>query len=277
MAELIGGRAPWQKRKAVELVTLRSLDWFNHSQSLEPTGCITSAEAEAFLCSQSMRIVTAAAWPEPEDLHGSRRCSGRGKRVAQRGLIMARFWTTLRPDMIDPPADSDGAPSERPESALFETVYAELKLRARRMRLGHGDSTLDTTALVHESFLKIMDALPGVRDREHLYRLASLAMRQLLIDNMRERSAEKRGGGLQRVDLEAVEVPIADSGLAWASIYEAIQRLDKLDSRMADVFLLRTFGDLGFEDIAALLDCSKSSAHRDFDAARAYLLSATQA
>lgn len=190
---------------------------------------------------------------------------------------MARFWTTLRPDMIDPPAAPGGAPSERPQSALFETVYAELKLRASRMRLGHGDSTMDTTALVHESFLKIMDALPGVRDREHLYRLASLAMRQLLIDSLRERGAEKRGGAMQRIDLEAVEVPVADSGFAWASTHQAIRRLDRINPRMADVFLLRTFGDLGFEDIAALLDCSKSSAHRDFEAARAFLLSATQA
>lgn len=178
--------------------------------------------------------------------------------------------------MIDPAGDTHGAHSPHAQNALFEMVYAELKLRARRMRLGHGDSTMDTTALVHESFLKIMGALPGVRDREHLYRLASLAMRQLLIDSLRERSAEKRGGDLQRVDLEAVEVPIADSGLAWASTYEAIQRLDKLNPRMADVFLLRAFGDLGFEDIAALLDCSRSSAHRDFEAARAYLLSTTQ-
>lgn len=179
--------------------------------------------------------------------------------------------------MIDTLADPDGAESARPTPALFETVYAELKLRASRMRLGHGDSTMDTTALVHESFLKIMDALPGVRDRQHLYRLASLAMRQLLIDSMRDRGAEKRGGAMQRIDLEAVEVPVADSGFAWASTYEAIQRLDKLNPRMADVFLLRAFGDLGFEDIAALLDCSKSSAHRDFEAARAFLLSASQA
>lgn len=141
------------------------------------------------------------------------------------------------------------------------------------MRRGHGDSTLDTTALVHESFLKILDVLPGVRDREHLYRLASLAMRQLLVDNLRERNTEKRGWALHRVDLDAVEVPVADSGLEWASTYEAIMRLDKINPRMADVFLLRTFGDLGFGDISVLLDCSKSSAHRDFEAARAFLLS----
>jgi len=192
--------------------------------------------------------------------------------VANRSNIAVVSMPSGR-EMTAKPVDIDHERAAHAGSGLFEAVYAELKARASRMRLGHGDSTLDTTALVHESFLKVMDALPGVRDREHLYRLASLAMRQILIDNIRERGAEKRGGDLQRVDLEAIEVPSADSGFDWASTYEAIQRLDRLSPRMADVFLLRTFGHLGFEEIAPLLDCSKSSAHRDFEAARAYLLS----
>lgn len=163
------------------------------------------------------------------------------------------------------------------QAPLFQAIYADLKVRASRMRRGHGDSTLDTTALVHESFLKILDVLPGIRDREHLYRLAAVAMRQLLVDSLRERHTEKRGGALQRIGIEAVEVPVIDSGLEWASAHEAIRKLDRISPRMADVFLLRTFGDLGFEDIATLLACSKSSAHRDFEAARAFLLSINEA
>lgn len=159
------------------------------------------------------------------------------------------------------------------QSDLFAAVYSELKTRARRLRRGHSTATLDTTALVHESFLKIMDSRPQIRDREHLYRLAALAMRQLLVDNIRQRQTEKRGGELNRIDLDGLEVPDMDSGIEWASAQEAIARLERLSPRMADVFLLRAFGDLGFEDIAALLACSKSSAHRDYEAAKAFLLS----
>lgn len=159
------------------------------------------------------------------------------------------------------------------QSDLFVAVYSELKARARRMRRGHSEATLNTTALVHESFLKIMDSRPQIQTREHLYRLAALAMRQLLVDSGRQRQAEKHGGALKRVELEGLEIADIDSGAEWASAQEAIGRLDRLNPRMADVFLLRAFGDLGFEDIAALLECSKSSAHRDYEAARAYLLS----
>ncbi len=168
--------------------------------------------------------------------------------------------------------ESQSLPTLDSQQELLVAVYAELKARARRLRRSHSEATLSTTALVHESFLKIMESNPRIRDREHLYRLAALAMRQLLVDRTRERNAEKRGGDLQRVDLEGLEIPEVDSGAEWANVQQAIDRLDRLNPRMADVFMLRAFGDLGYEEIAELLDCSKSSAHRDYEAARAYLL-----
>lgn len=172
--------------------------------------------------------------------------------------------------------DTDAVPEQAEEphdqQQLLVAVYAELKARARRIRRGHADGTLNTTALVHESFLKIMESNPRIRDREHLHRLAALAMRQLLIDKVRERQAEKRGGDLQRVDLDDLDIAEVDSEAEWTQVQQAMERLDKLSPRMADVFLLRAFGDLGYEEIADLLECSKSSAHRDFEAARAFLL-----
>lgn len=155
----------------------------------------------------------------------------------------------------------------------FEEVYLDLKRRARNLRQSQPGHTLDTTALVHESFLKLAQAGASPNDRAHLFRLAALAMRQVLIDDLRERAAHKRGGDLQRVELTDLELPQADPAEGLAEVLQALERLQAVDPRLADVFSLRAIGGLAFEDIANLLEVSRTTAQRDFDAARAYLLS----
>jgi RNA polymerase sigma factor (TIGR02999 family) len=159
----------------------------------------------------------------------------------------------------------------------FEDIYLDLKRRARALRSGQNSHTLDTTALVHESFLKLAEAEAGAsasaKDRAHLFRLAALAMRQVLIDHLRERQANKRGGDLQRVDLTDIELPVEDPAQGLTEVLQALERLQALDARLADVFALRAFAGLGFEDIGGLLERSRSAVQRDFETARAYLLS----
>lgn len=166
--------------------------------------------------------------------------------------------------------------SQRPvvdDPALFADIYHELKQRARRLRQGQHGHTLDTTALVHESFLKLAESRAAVNDRAHLFRLAALAMRQVLIDTLRERQAEKHGGGLLRVQLTDLDLPGDDTAPGLSLVLEALERLQQIDDRLADVFSLRAFGGLPFEDIGQLLAVSRATAQRDFEAARAYLLS----
>jgi RNA polymerase sigma factor (TIGR02999 family) len=158
------------------------------------------------------------------------------------------------------------------DPALFAEIYNELKLRAHSLRHGQPSHTLDTTALVHESFLKLVDAKARVHDRSHLFRLAAMAMRQVLIDHLRERQTEKRGGPLQRVLLTDVELPGEDPAPGLSSVLQALERLQQVDDRLADVFSLRAFAGLPFEEIGALLGVSRATAQRDFEAARAYLL-----
>jgi RNA polymerase sigma-70 factor, ECF subfamily len=166
---------------------------------------------------------------------------------------------------------SGSRPVDDPE--LFEQVYAELKLRARSLRRGQSSHTLDTTALVHESFIKLVESRVEVNDRSHLFRLAALAMRQVLLDYLRERQTEKRGGQLQRVLLTDVELPEEDPAPGLSLVLEALERLQQIDDRLADVFSLRAFAGLPFEDIGQMLGVSRATAQRDFEAARAYLLS----
>lgn len=159
------------------------------------------------------------------------------------------------------------------DQALFSMIYPDLKQRAHALRRGLHGHTLDTTALVHESFIKLVEARAQVNDRAHLFRLAALAMRQILVDHLRERQASKRGGDLQRIELTGIELPQDDPALGLSIVVEALDRLRALDPRMADVFSLRAFAGLGFEDIAGMLHVSRPTAQRDFEAARAYLLS----
>ncbi|WP_298849736.1 ECF-type sigma factor [uncultured Aquimonas sp.] len=107
---------------------------------------------------------------------------------------------------MDANAVPELAQESQDQQQLLVAVYAELKARARRTRRGHADGTLNTTALVHESFLENMESNPRIRDREHLHRLAALAMRQLLIDKVLERQAEKQGGLLKRVKLDDLHI-----------------------------------------------------------------------
>lgn len=159
------------------------------------------------------------------------------------------------------------------DRALFDEIYLDLKQRARSLRRYGPAQTLDTTALVHESFIKLVEARAQINDRAHLFRLAALAMRQIIIDNLRERQAGKRGGGFQRVTLTGLELQQDDPALGLAIVADAIERLRGLDVRMADVFSLRAFAGLPFEDIAGMLHVSRPTVQRDFEAARAYLLS----
>ncbi|MBD8525847.1 ECF-type sigma factor [Pseudomarimonas arenosa] len=160
--------------------------------------------------------------------------------------------------------------------ALFEQIYGELKRRARALRRSHPSHTLDTTALVHESFLKLIESRTQIHDRTHLFRTAALAMRQILIDALRERQAEKRGGNLQRVELSDIELPQDDPAFGFNRVSQSLDRLREVDPRLADVFLLRAFAGLNFEDIGELTDVSRATAQRDFEAARAYLLSTVE-
>jgi RNA polymerase sigma factor (TIGR02999 family) len=159
------------------------------------------------------------------------------------------------------------------ESELFAILYAELKQRAHTLLRRSESMTLDTTSLVHEVFIKLMTSSSRTIDKTHFFRLASLAMRQLLVDHLRERQTSKRGGGIQHIDIGGIDIPQEDPAYGLQVVVDALDRLRVIDERMADVFSLHAFAGLPFEDIAKMLGVSRPTAQRDFATARAYLLS----
>ena len=154
---------------------------------------------------------------------------------------------------------------------LVDLVYPDLKRLARSSRHGRDGGTLDTTALVHECYLKLSQASGAPRDRGHLMSLAVRIMRQLLVDHARERLALKRGGDAARVALDD-DLPDTDAqSERMIDIDVALRRLAELEPRQAAVFECRYFGGFNDNETATALGISPRTAHRDWDAARAWL------
>lgn len=159
--------------------------------------------------------------------------------------------------------------------ALFVRVYDELKVLARKQLADAAPSTLDTTALVHEAYLKL--AGPNSRDlhgRVHFFALTAKAMRQIVIDHARSRLTEKRGGAhLQLVEIDAAD-GVADGELAPDELLRldhALTLLEDEDPRLARLVEMRFFGGLGLAEIALLQDISERTLNRDWRRAKAQL------
>jgi RNA polymerase sigma factor (TIGR02999 family) len=164
----------------------------------------------------------------------------------------------------------DGDPAAMDQ--LFPLVYDELRRIAhaqlRGERPGH---TLGTTGLVHETYLKLVDQTRiQWRDRGHFFRVASWAMRRILVDYARSYRALRRGGGLQRVPLDD-DLPMAQRGEALLALDEALARLAELDPRLSRVVECRYFGGLTPAETAEALGISSRTVERDWIKARGWL------
>lgn len=158
---------------------------------------------------------------------------------------------------------------------LLPLVYEELRLAAhRQLRRRRPGQTLDTTALVHDAYLKLIDhQRAGWRDRNHFMAVATLAMRQILVDHARRRAAEKRGGGEEMVTLEEGRMggPADGRAIEILALDQALNHLAELDERLAKLVELRFFGGLSVEETAEVLDVSVRTVKRDWRKARAFL------
>jgi RNA polymerase sigma factor (TIGR02999 family) len=180
--------------------------------------------------------------------------------------------------MADPVAsliEAANGGDARALKGLFSHVYGELKVIARKQLVSSNASTLNTTALVHEAYLKLWHpegrALQG---RVHFFALAAKAMRQIVMDHVRARTTGKRGGNeLDLVDLEdAFEV--ADGKLSPDDLLivdRALSQLEQEEPELADLVELRFFGGLALPEIALLRDVSERTLSRDWRRAKAQL------
>ena len=166
-------------------------------------------------------------------------------------------------------ADEPGA-----QDALFSAAYSELRKLARsRLRDGGRNTVLDTTALVHESYLRfIRGGQLRSDDRRAFFAYASKVMRSVIIDAVRERQAERRGGDLQRMTLNtqiADNLPAGEDELL--QVNEALEMLAQVEPRLAKVVEMRYFGGYTEAEIGEALELTERTVRRDWDKARLLL------
>jgi RNA polymerase sigma factor (TIGR02999 family) len=161
---------------------------------------------------------------------------------------------------------------------LTPLVYAQLRAQARRyMRNERSGVTLQSTALVHETYLRLIDARDvDWRDRVHFFALSAQLMRRILVDAACARAAAKRGGRAARVGhasaVDLDQIPTADlSAALLCELDDALEDLTRIDPRRAKVIELRFFGGLSVEETAEALEVSPQTVMRDWRLARAWL------
>ena len=156
---------------------------------------------------------------------------------------------------------------------LLPLVYQELRrLAAHKMANEVPGQTLQPTALVHEAWLRLsQQADARWQNREQFYAIAAEVMRRILVDRARRRQARKHGGDLERVDLDAVELPGSSDDAVILQVHEALERLAAEDGEKAEVVKLRFFVGLENAEIAAILGVSEKTVQRHWSFAKAWL------
>ena len=171
-------------------------------------------------------------------------------------------------------ADPTSQPARESVQALFPALYSELRRLARsRLASGGRHTLLDTSALVHEAFLR-MQRGNGVdlKDREHFMAYAATTMRSIVIDFVRRRSADRRGGDAEHVTLDTragQELGASDDEIL--DVHEALDTLAKVDARLVRVVEMRYFAGLTDTEIGAALGITDRTVRRDWERARLLL------
>ena len=156
---------------------------------------------------------------------------------------------------------------------LYPLVYDELHKMARRyMKREREGHTLQTTALINEAYVRLVDQKHiHWQNRAHFFAISAQIMRRILIDHARRHDYAKRGGGAQQVSLDEVAMVAVERASSLLLLDEALNRLAEMDARRSQVVELRYFGGLNNEEIAGVLKISENTVTRDWNMARAWL------
>jgi RNA polymerase sigma factor (TIGR02999 family) len=167
--------------------------------------------------------------------------------------------------------------SEKALGELVVVLYPELKKLAHfqlaRERPGH---TLNTTAIVHEAFVRLASGTTQWTDRNHFLRAAATVMRHLLVDYARRRSAEKRGAGLPPLTLSENQFASDDDSVAVLTLDRAIKDIAEIDPRLAQIIECRYFAGLSVTDTARALSMPVRTVERACQRAKGYLINAME-
>jgi RNA polymerase sigma factor (TIGR02999 family) len=155
---------------------------------------------------------------------------------------------------------------------LMPLVYDELHALARRQLLGErSDHTLQTTALLHEAYLRLVGSDVHWEGRVHFLAVAAQTMRRILVDHARTRSRQRRGGGLRVISIDDANPVAPEPAMDLLILDEALDRLAAMDGRKARAAELHYFGGLSYDETAEALGISAATVHRELRVAKAWL------
>lgn len=159
---------------------------------------------------------------------------------------------------------------------VFGLVYNELRSIAHRhLMVNRQSETLNTTALVHEAYERLVGGEEiDWQDRNHFFALSSRAMRHILVDYARSRTAQKRGGKKQDLPLDAVQLAIEQRSAELEALDEALKQLSQHNERLEQLVELKFFGGFNYQEIAGIMGLSKRTVRRDWQRARTWIFSA---
>ena len=156
---------------------------------------------------------------------------------------------------------------------LVPLVYEELRRLARHyMRREHEGHTLQTSALVNEAYLKLIDQKDvRWRNRAHFFAISAQLMRRILIDHARRHHYQKRGGGAYKLSLDEAALGVEDRASELVALDDALKELAKFDPRKSQIVEMRFFGGMGAEEVAEALGCSLRTVEREWRKSKAWL------
>jgi RNA polymerase sigma factor (TIGR02999 family) len=155
---------------------------------------------------------------------------------------------------------------------LMPVVYDQLhRLAAKCLRSERPDHTLRATALVHEAYLRLVNADVEYQDRVHFFAVAARTLRRILVDHAKSNDREKRGGGAEKIEFDEAIMVGPQSGSGIIELDLALQRLAERDLRKSEIIELLCFGGLTYDETAAALKISPATVHRELKLAKAFL------
>ena len=164
--------------------------------------------------------------------------------------------------------DGDASALDRVIPLIYDQLHA---LAQRHLRGERPEHTLQTTAVIHEAYLRLVGADVAWEGRAHFMAVAAQTMRRILVDHARAKQRHKRGAGAERVDLDHVDVASPAAGAELVALDEALERLAALDERKARAVDLHYFGGFSYDETAEVLGISPATVHRELRLAKAWL------
>ena len=166
---------------------------------------------------------------------------------------------------------------QRSLEALTPLVYGQLhQIAARAFRGERPDHTMQTTALVHEAYARLVNVDVDWKDRGHFFALAARMMRRILVDHANARGAQKRGASAHKLPLDDIIVVSPQTSDDILDLHDALNRLAERDERKATILELRYFGGLTYEEISRVMELSTSTLDREIRFAKAWLRKAIE-